>query len=147
MLDTWFAPILAIVLLFFAAISIVLVLWPSAFLRHDRNPLQSDAPINRNHIRAVGVYLCLFVLVASSGAFEGFHKNILVALWTSPVLLPMFLWLLWRYSSLQRVNRRYLTGEAEEPHWELWMSITFSALLSIIVVSAILLATKGIYPK
>jgi hypothetical protein len=145
--DTWFAPVFAIVLLFFAAISIVLVLWPSIFLRHVRNPLQSDTPINRIHVRAVGVYLCLFVLVASSGAFEGFHKDILVALWTSPVLLPIFLWLLWRYSSLQRVNRRYLTGEAEEPHWELRMSITFSALLSIIVASAILLATRGIYPK
>jgi hypothetical protein len=44
-------------------------------------------------------------------------------------------------------SRRYLTGEAEEPRWELRMSITFSALLSIIVVSAILLATRGIYPK
>jgi hypothetical protein len=147
MSDTWFAPIFVIVLLFFAAISIVLVLWPSAFLRHVRNPLQPDTPINRVHARALGVFLCLFVLVTCSGAFKGFHRNILLALGTSPVMLPILLWLLWRYSSLQRVNRRYLTGEAEESRWELWMSITFSALLSIIVVSAILLATRGIYPK
>lgn len=147
MSDTWFVPIFAIVLLFFAAVGIVLMLWPSTFLRHVRNPLQPDTPINRTHARALGVFICLFVLVTISGAFEGFHKNILVALCASPVILPIFLWILWRYSSLQRVNRTYLTGEVEEPHWELRMSILFGSLLSIIVVSALLLAMKGIYLK
>jgi hypothetical protein len=77
----------------------------------------------------------LFVLVAISGAFDAFHKNILVALTASPIILAVFLWGLWRYSSLQRVNRRYLAGETDEPHWELRMSVAFCSLLFIIAVT------------
>ena len=111
MSDAWFAAIFAVVLLFFACVGIVLIVRPSAFLRHVRNPLQPDTPINRVNIRAVGVFVCLFILVTISGAFDAFHKNILVALTASPIILAVFLWGLWRYSSLQRVNRRYLTDE------------------------------------
>src|SRR5258708_39770771 len=39
MSDTWFAPIFAVVLLSFAAVGIILMAWPSTFLRHVRNPL------------------------------------------------------------------------------------------------------------
>jgi len=147
MSDTWFVVIFAIVLLFFACGGIVLIVWPSAFLRHFRNPLQPDTPINRVNIRAVGVVSFLFVLVAISGAFNAFHKNILVALTASPIILAVFLWGLWRYSSLQRVNRRYLTDETVEPHWELRMSVAFCSLLFIIVASALLLAMRGIHLK
>jgi len=145
--DSWFVPVFAIGLLFFAAVGIVLMVRPSTLLRHVRNPLQPDTPINRVNARAVGVLICLFVLVTISGAFEGFHRNILVALSASPILLIVFLWVLWRHSSLQRVNRRYLTDETEEPHWELRMSIAFCSLLTVIVVSALLLARTGIYLK
>jgi hypothetical protein len=147
MSDRWFALIAAIVLLFFAFVSMVLLVWPSMFLRHIQNPLQPDAPINRVHARALGVFSCLFLIMTISGPFEGFHRNILLALWTAPVILPIFLWILWRYSSLQQVNRRYLTGEAEEPQWELRMSVAFCSLLFIIVASALLLARRGIYLK
>lgn len=147
MSDTWFATIFAVVLLFFAAVGIILMAWPSAFLRHVRNPLQPNTPVNRVNARAVGVFICLLVLVTISGALRGFHANILVALSVSPVILPIFLWILGRYSSLQRVNRRYLTGEGEEPQWELRMSIAFSLLLGLIVATAILLAMRDIYPK
>ena len=147
MSDTWFAPIFAVVLLFFAAVGIILMAWPSTFLRHVRNPLQPNTPVNRVNARAVGVFICLFVLVTVSGAFRGLHRDILVALSVSPVILPIFLWILGRYSSLQRVNRRYLTGEGEVPHWELRMSIAFSLLLGIIVAAAFLLAMRDIYPK
>jgi hypothetical protein len=78
---------------------------------------------------------------------EGFHRNILLALWASLVILPIFLWILWRYSSLQQVNRRYLAGEPDSAQWELRMSVAFCALLSVIVVTAFLLAMSGIYPK
>ena len=108
---------------------------------------QPDTAINRVYVRALGVFFCLFALMAISGPFEGFHRNILVALTVSPVILAIFLWILWRYSSLRRVNRRYLAGDAEEPQWELRMSIAFSSLLCIIVVAAFLLAAKGIYHK
>jgi hypothetical protein len=57
------------------------------------------------------------------------------------------LWILWRYSSLQRVNRRYLVDGTEDPHWELRMSVTFCSLLFIIVASALLLAMSGVYLK
>jgi hypothetical protein len=147
MSDKWFAPVIGVGFLFFLAIGVVLLVWPSAFLCHLRNPLQSHTPSNRVYMRTVGVYSCLFVLVALSGAFEGFHKNVLIALSISPVILPILLWILWRYSSLQRVNRRYLVDETEEPHWELRMSVAFCSLLFIIVASALLLAMRGIYLK
>src|SRR5258708_29298116 len=121
--------------------------WLSTFLGRVRNTLRPNPPVNRVSARAGGVFICLFVLVTVSGAFRGFHRDILVALSVSPVVLPIFLWILGRYSSLQRVNRRYLTGEGEEPHWELRMSIAFSLLLGIIVAAAFLLAMRDIYPK
>ena len=144
MSDTWF---IFAGFLFFAAIGIVLLLWPSAFLRHIQNPSQPDTPINRVHIRALGVLICLFVLLPFSEPFEGFHRNILLAMYASFVILPVFLWILWRYSPLQRVNRRCLTGESEEPQWELRMGIAFCSLLSVIVLTAFLLGMSGIYPK
>jgi hypothetical protein len=150
MSDTWFAIFLPIVLLLFAGVGVVLLLWPSKFLRHYQNPLQPDTPVNRVHMRALGVFVCLFVSVPISWSvttLEGFHKNILLALSASPVLLPIFLWILWRYSPLQQVNRRYLAGEAEEPQWELRMSVAFCSLLCMIVAAAFLLAMRGIYPK
>ena len=147
MSDTWFVPIFLIVLFIFAVLGFVLLIWPSGFLRHFPNPLQPDTPINRVHSRAGGVFVCLFVLVAVSGAFEGFHRNIMVALSASPIILPILLWVLWRYSSLQQVNRRYLTGEAEDSRWELRMSIAFSSLLFVTVACALLLAKSGIYLK
>jgi hypothetical protein len=150
MSDTWVAILPAIFLLFFAGFGVVLLLWPSKVLRHFQNPLQPDTPLNRVQTRALGVIACLFVSVPISWSvttFEGFHKNILLALWASLVLLPIFLWILWRYSSLKQMNRRYLAGEAEDPQWEFRMSVTFSSLLILIVVTAFLLATRGIYPK
>jgi len=78
---------------------------------------------------------------------DGFHRNILLALSVSPIFLAVFLWILWQYSPLQQVNRRYLVGEDEDPHWELRMSLTFGSLLSIIVMAAFFLGMKGIYPK
>jgi hypothetical protein len=78
---------------------------------------------------------------------EGFHRNILLALWASPIILPIFLWILWRYSSLQQMNRRYLAGEPDLAQWELRMSVTFCSLLCLMVVTAFLSAASGIYPK
>jgi hypothetical protein len=147
MSDKWFAPVFGISFLFFAAVGVVLLVWPSLFLRHIRNPLQPDTPLNRVYTRTLGVFFCLFVLSAVSGTFEGFHKNILIALSISPVILPILLWILWRYSSLQRVNRRYVVNGSQDQHWELRMSVAFCSLLFIIVASALLLAMRGIYLK
>lgn len=147
MSDAWFAILLTIVFLIWVGLSFVLLLWPSSLLRHFQNPMQPDTPINRVHMRAVGVFFCLFVLQPISGSIkthEGFHRNILIALWASPVVLPIFLWILWRYSSLQQVNRRYLAREPDQSQWEFRMSIAFCSLLAVMVVTAFLLGRSGI---
>jgi hypothetical protein len=147
MSDKWFVPAFGGGCLFFAAVGVVLLVWPSTFLRRVRNPLQPDTPLNRIYSRSLGVLFCLFVLTAISGAFEGFHKNILIALSISPVVLPILWWILWRYTSLQQVNRRYLVDGTEDPHWELRMGVAFCSLLFMMVASALLLAMRGIYLK
>ena len=150
MSDASFAILFAVGLLIFAGIGVVLLLWPSSFLRYIHNPLQPDTPINRVYLRVVGIYFSLFILLPISGStksYEGFHRNVLIALGVSPVILPIFLWILWRYSSLQQVNRRFLAGEPEQVQWELRMSIAFCLLLFVIIVTAFLLGMGGIYPK
>jgi hypothetical protein len=150
MSDTWFVILLAIVLLIFVGVGVVLLLWPSKFLRHFQNPLQPDTPWTRVQMRGVGFMFCLLILMIISSqvkTLEGFHRNILLALWTSPIITAIFLWILWRYSPLQQVNRRYLAGEADDSQWELRMSVAFCSLFSFIVVSAYFLASSGIYPK
>jgi Mn2+/Fe2+ NRAMP family transporter len=150
MSDPWFAILLAIILLFLTGLSVILLIWPSKFLRHIQNPWQPDTPLNRVQIRPVGIFFCLFVLLIISGStktLEGFHRNILLALWLSPVILPIFLWILWRYSSLQQVNRRCLAGEPDSAQWELRMSVAFSSLLLTMVAAAFFLGVNGIYLK
>src|ERR1700733_5567113 len=93
---------------------------------------------------------CLFVLLIISGStktLEGFHKNILLARWLSPFILPIFLWALWRYSSLQQVNRRYLAGEPGSAQWERRMSVAFCSLLFTMFATAFILGANGIYLK
>src|ERR1700687_586176 len=107
--DSLFAIILAIVLLGFFGVSLILLLRPSMFLRHFKNPLQPDTPRNRVQMRGVGLFFCLFTLMMISGSrrkLEGFHQNILIALWVSPLFISILLWILWRYTSLQQVIRR-----------------------------------------
>ena len=149
MSDAWFAILLAIGLLFFAGISVVLLISPSKFLRHVQNPLQPDTPVNRVHARAIGIFFLfpLLIISGSTKALEGFHRNILLALWASLIILPIFLWILWRYSSLQQVNRRYLAGEPDSAQWELRMSVAFCSLLLTMVATAFFLGVNGIYLK
>jgi hypothetical protein len=54
---------------------------------------------------------------------------------------------LWRYSSLQQVNRRYLAGERDSKQWELKMSVSFCSLLLTMVVTALFLGVNGLYLK
>jgi hypothetical protein len=71
----------------------------------------------------------------------------LIVLWVSPILIPILLWILWRYSPLQQVIRRHLTGErVEDPAWELRMTFTFSGLLLLVVVIAFLLSSMRDHP-
>jgi hypothetical protein len=151
MSDSLFAIALAIVLLGFLGVSLILLLRPSMFLRYSKNPLRPDTPGNRVQMRGVGLFFSLFTLMIISASLKtpkGFHQNILVALWVSPLVIPILLWILWRYSPLQQVMRRHLTGERiEDPAWELRMTFTFSGLLLFVVVTAFLLASMGYYPR
>jgi Mn2+/Fe2+ NRAMP family transporter len=150
MSDTSVGLLFAIGLLFFAMLGGFLLVWPAKFLRYIQNPLEPDTPINRVHARSLGVVLFLFALMAATTSVKqrlGFHKNILFALWASFVILPIFLWLLWRFSALKRVNRSYLAGEAEEPRWEVKMTVAFCTLLSMIVLGSFVLAAYDIFPK
>jgi hypothetical protein len=128
----------------------VLLLRPSMFLRHLENPLQPDTPVNRVQMRGVGWFFCLFTLLMISGSIEkleGFNRNILIALWVSPIIIPILLWILWRYSPLQQISRRHLIDESfEDQAWEIRMTLTFSGLLSLIVVTALFLAARGHHP-
>ena len=148
--DSLFAIILAIVLLGVLVVSLILLLRPSMFLRRIKNPLQPDTPRNRVQMRGVGLFFCLFTLMVISGSpqkLEGFHQNILLALWVSPILIPILLWILWRYSPLQQVIRCHLSGERiEDPAWELRMTFTFSGLLLLVVVIAFLLSSLRDHP-
>jgi hypothetical protein len=123
---------------------------PAKFLPHVQNLWLPDTPLSRVRIRPIDVFFVLFVLLIISGStktLEGFHKNILLALWASLIIMPIFLWILWRYSSLQQVNRRYLAGEPDLAQWELRTSAAFCSLLFTMIAIAFLLAKSGIYPK
>src|ERR1700746_1065318 len=56
MADSLFPIILAIVLLGLLGVSLILLLRPSMFLRHIKNPLQPDTPRNRVQMRGVGLF-------------------------------------------------------------------------------------------
>jgi hypothetical protein len=84
----------------------------------------------------------------SIGNLEAFHRNLLVALWLSLLVVPIFLWILWQCTPLRQVIRRNLAGDqGKDARWELWMSLAFSGLLSGIVLIAFFLAYKGHYPR
>jgi Mn2+/Fe2+ NRAMP family transporter len=139
-------------MLLFAAIGVGSLLWPSAMLPFFNSPLQPDTPQNRVQMRGLGIFFFLFVAMVFSSAgptpaLQGFHNNLLVALYASFLLVPIFLWILWQFSPLQQVMRRHLIGEPEDKRWELWMSLAFSVLLSSIVLIAFLLARNGYYPR
>jgi Mn2+/Fe2+ NRAMP family transporter len=138
--------------LLFAALGVGMLLWPSAMLRYFKNPWQPDTPEKRVQLRGVGLIFCLFIVMVfssagSSAVLRGFHNNILVALGSAFLIVPIFLWILWQFSPLQQVMRRHLIGEPEDKRWELWMSLAFSGLLSSIVLIAFLLARSGYFPK
>ncbi len=122
-----------------------MVIRPSLFLRHFANPLFPNTAENRVHVRGLGIYFFLFVLVVLSTAIPEsaplhiFHRNILVALAIFPVLLAIFLWILWRFSIRDYVRRLYTEGISEDPAWERRMTLNFCALLLVIIALAFVL--------
>jgi hypothetical protein len=138
-----FPVFFAAALLAFAGVGLLLLLRPSVFLHKFPNPWQPNTIWNRVQMRAVGLYFCLFVLLPISGSqkgFGGFQRNLVIALLSSPVLLAISFWAIWRYSSVQRVIRRQLTGEQlDDRLLELRMSLAFGGLLFLILFVAFVL--------
>ena len=112
------------VLAIFASLALILLVRPPLFLRRIPNPLLPDTPWNRVQMRGIGLVFCLFVLLVLSGGapesklHEGFHRNILVALWVSVFTVPILLWILWQFSVRSFVRQGYINGTSEDPAWE-----------------------------
>lgn len=150
--DGMWAIFVILVFLFFAGLALILLVWPSLFLRRIRNPLMLDTPSNRVQTRGIGLIFSLFVLFVLSGGtskselHEGFHRNILVALWVSIFTLPILLWILWQFSVRSFVRRGYINGTSEDPAWERRMTLVFCTALVTAIVLALFLAANGHRP-
>ena len=156
MFDSLFAVLAAAVFLFFAFLSFALLIRPRFFFRMFPNPLQTDTPWNHVQMRGVGLVFCLMLLMMLSGVLrgahgpallEGFHHNILIALWVSVFAAPIISWILWRFSVDFLVRRGHIDPTMEDPAWERGMTLTFCSLLSVIVLISLFLAARGHHPQ
>jgi hypothetical protein len=157
--DRVFVVLLIFAVLVFSGISVILLVRPSLYLRRYRNPWMEDTPWNRAQMRAVGLVFSLFMLVVLTGIgkgasksalLEGFHNNILVALWITFLIAwvgGILSWILWRFPAIRTfVRNLYSADKLEDPAWERRMTTTFCSLLSFIVVVALFLAAMGYHP-
>jgi hypothetical protein len=151
--QTAFGILVILVLLLFGGIGLSVLMRPSQYIRRVRNPWMEDTPWVRLQLRAVGLVVCLFVLMVFSGALggntksgltEGFHKNLLIALW----LVFIAVWvagitslILWRIMAFRIFLRTHFDSEKlESPAWEKQMTILFCSLFVSIVLIAYVLA-------
>jgi len=154
--DSTFAVVALPVLLLFSGLAAILLVRPSLHFRIFPNPLMRDTPWNRLQMRTFGLVLCLFILLIFTGGetrvpnremLEGFHNNILIALWVSVFAAPVICWILWRFSVDFLVRRGHIDPAMEDPAWERMMTVTFCSLLSFIILIALFLAAKGHHPR
>ncbi len=142
MQENLIAIFLVLVLLLLSGLALIMLIRPSSFLRHFANSLQPDTTENRVHVRGLGIFVFLFLLGAistgmpDSALHHGFQHNILIALALSPILLAIFLWVLWRFSVRDYVRRLQIEGMQEDPAWERRMTLIFCALLLFITAIA-----------
>lgn len=139
-------------------LGLILVLQPSRYFRWFPNPFMPDTPWNRIQMREIGLVLCLFVLMVLSGLLraavksefaEGFHNNIVLALWITFVTVwvgGLLSWILWRFSAIRASVSDHFTNEKfEDPAWERRVSLTFCSVLFIIIGAALFLAAMGFH--
>lgn len=137
--DKAFVILFTGLLLLFAGLGLVLLLRPSEYLGRVNNQWQPDTPQNRVQMRGVGLYLCIVILMMSSGAFPAFQHKILIALVIAPILIPIILWLLSKFSALQQVMREHVIDPSvEDRAWEWRMTLLLGGLLCAIVLIAVL---------
>ena len=155
MTDSTFAVLAVTVLLLFSAIGLISLIRPALHFRIFPNPLMRNTPWSRLQIRALGLVLCLFILLVATGRgtgvpkpemLAGFHNNILIALWVSFFAAPIICWILWRFSVDFLVRRGHIDPTMEDSAWERGMTLTFCSLLSFIVLIALFLAARGNHP-
>ena len=155
MSDGGFAVLFVAVFFVFAGISIIALTRPALFLRIFPNPFMPDTPINRVQLRGLGLVFCLTLLMMLSGTLSGafsspvveaFADNMLLALWISFFGVPILMWILWRVSLRSFMRHCYINGTFEDPAWERRMTITFSSILLLVVLTAWIFAARGIHP-
>jgi hypothetical protein len=87
---------------------------------------------------------------SQSNVFRGFSDNILVALWLAFAYVwvcGILSWIAWWFIAVRIwVRQHFPSEELESPAWKRRMTITFSALLLLIVLSALLMAAAGLHP-
>lgn len=153
-----FVMLFTAVLFVVAGIGVFLLVNPSRYMRRNPNRWMKDTPWTRIQLRAVGLVFCLFALMVLSGSmshdsqskvFRGFSDNILVALWLAFACVwvcGILSWIAWRFTGVRIwVRQHFSSEELESPAWERRMTITFSALLFLIVASALLMAAAGLH--
>lgn len=154
-----FAILFIAVLIGFVGFGLYVLVNPSRYMRRNPNTWMENTPWTRIQLRAVGLVFCLFALMVLSGSlshgsqskvFRGFSDNILVALWLAFACVwvcGISSWVAWRFIAVRVwVRQHFPSEELESPAWERRMTITFSALLLLIVVSAFFMAVVGLYP-
>jgi hypothetical protein len=142
----------------FTGLGLILVLQPSLYFRWFPNPFMADTPWNRIQMRELGLVLCLFALMVLSGLLqaalksdfaEGFHNNIVLALWITFILVwvgGLLSWILWRFSAIRASVSNYFTNERlESPAWERRASLAFCSALLTILGAALFLAAIGFH--
>jgi hypothetical protein len=156
MTDGAFAVMAVTVLLLFSGVGLILLIHPALHFRIFPNPLMRNTPWNRLQMRTVGLVFCLFILLVVTGGWagvpkretlEGFHNNILAALWVSFFAAPITCWILWRFSVDFLIRRGHIDPAMEDPAWERGMAVTFCSLLLLTVLLALFLASRGHHPQ
>jgi hypothetical protein len=151
-----FALLAGIALTVFAGISITVLVRPSQYIRWSRNPWMEDTPWTRLQMRAVGLVFCLAVIMVVSGilsgnrksaVLQGFHENILIALWLAFIatwIVGIVSFILWRIMAFRIFIRTHFDSERlGDTAWERRMSVLFCSVLASIVAIAIVLAVGG----
>lgn len=151
-----FALLAGIVLTVFAAFSLTVLVRPSQYIRWSKNPWMDDTPWTRLQMRVVGLVFCLAVIMMVSGiltghtnsvVLQGFHENILIALWLAFIATWIFgtvSFVLWRFLAFRVFIRTHFDSEKlGDMAWERRMSVLFCSLLASIVAIAFILAIGG----
>jgi hypothetical protein len=132
----------------FAALAVILLVRPPLFLRIFSGSPETNNPIWRVQVRGVAIFLFLFALqlilayVPGSNFMKEFRRDLWVALGIAPILVPVFLWGVWRFSLREFVRFAQIEGINEDPTWERKMTILFSSFLLLIIATAFLVAAK-----